>query len=176
MLKALAKDPADRYATAGELAGDLALFLADQPIRARPPTIAARAARWARRRWKAVAAAGLMAAVLLIGLVGASLWSNARLRAINRRLEAEIDRSDRLASEARDQARLSERHATGAQLRLAAQAVDAGQPERAQEILRDIPIEWRRARPRARSPGDTSGTGPAAMSSCWSAPRPVSAT
>ncbi len=39
VLKALAKDPAERYATAGELAVDLTLFLADQPIRARPPTL-----------------------------------------------------------------------------------------------------------------------------------------
>ena len=38
VLKALAKDPAERYATAGELAADLTRFLADQPIRARPPT------------------------------------------------------------------------------------------------------------------------------------------
>jgi eukaryotic-like serine/threonine-protein kinase len=142
VLKALAKDPADRYATAGELAADLALFLSEQPIRARPPTLAARAARWARRRWKAMAAAGVMAAVLLMGLVGASLWSNARLRSINRRLEEEIDRSDRLTREARDQARLSERHATGAQIGLAAQAVDANQPERAQKILH--PHERRR--------------------------------
>jgi WD40 repeat protein len=159
VLKAIAKDPADRYQTAGELAEDLALFLADRPIRARPPTLGMRAVRSARRRWKTLAAAGLMAAALLMGLVGASLWSNARLRSINRRLEEEIDRSDRLAREARDQARLSERHATGAQIRLAAQAVDAGQPERAQEILRDIAVNggeasrsfawrflWRRAR------------------------------
>jgi WD40 repeat protein/serine/threonine protein kinase len=160
VLKALARDPADRYQTAGELAEDLALFLADGPIRARPPTLGARTVRWARRRWKAVAAAGLMAAVLLMSLVGASLWSNARLRSINQRLEHEIDRSDRLAHEARDQARLAKRHATGAQIRLAAQAIDAAQAERAQEILRDIPMNdgggdqrsfacrylWRRAR------------------------------
>ena len=65
VLKALAKDPAERYATAGELAGDLARFLADQPIRARPPTLVSRATRWARRRGKAVAVAGLFAALLL---------------------------------------------------------------------------------------------------------------
>ena len=140
VLKALAKDPAERYATAGELAADLTRFLADQPIRARRPTWAGRGVKWARRHWKAVAAAGVMTAVMLIGLAAAGWWSNARLRAINQRLEAEIDRADRNAREARDQARKSERHALGAQLRLAAQALDAAQPERAQEILRDIPL------------------------------------
>jgi eukaryotic-like serine/threonine-protein kinase len=160
VLKAIAKDPAERYATAGEMASDLALFLADQPIRARPPTVVALATRWARRHWKAAAVAGLMMALLLIGAVAASLWSNARLWGINQRLQAERDRADRHAREAQDQARLAERHAVGAQLRLAAQAIDSGQPERAQEILRDLPTDaggelrrsfvwrylWRRAR------------------------------
>ncbi len=160
VLKALAKDPAERYATAGELAGDLALFLADQPIRARPPTLVSRATRWATRHANALAGTGLFAALLLMGLVGASLWSNARLRTINARLEAEIERADRHARAAQDHARTSERHALGAQLRLAAQAVDARQAERAQEILRDIPINaggevprsfvWRHLRRRAR--------------------------
>jgi eukaryotic-like serine/threonine-protein kinase len=139
VLKAMAKEPGERYATAGEMASDLALFLADQPIRARPPTLVARAARWARRHWKAAAAAGLMTTLLLIGVVAASLWSNARLRAFNQQLQAERDRADRHAREAQDQARLAERHAVGAQLRLAAQAIDSGQPERAQEVLRDLP-------------------------------------
>ena len=42
VLKSLAKDPAERYATAGDLAADLTLFLADQPIQARPPTLISR--------------------------------------------------------------------------------------------------------------------------------------
>ena len=96
-----------------------------------------------------MAAAGVMTALLLIGLAAAGWWSNARLRAINRRLKAEIDRADRNAREAQDHARNSERHALGAQLRLAAQALDAAQPERALEILRDIPLNAGSEAPRS---------------------------
>jgi WD40 repeat protein len=140
ILKALAKEPAERYATAGELAADLGRFLAGRPIEARPPTPFQRAIKWSRRHGPAVATAGLMMAVMLITLVGAGLWSNARLRAINQRLETAIQRADRHAQDAQDQARTANRHALGAQIRLAAQAIDDGQFERAQEVLRDIPL------------------------------------
>jgi tetratricopeptide (TPR) repeat protein len=66
-LKCLAKDPAERYATAGELADDLRRFLADQPIRAKRPTVRQRLARLARRHPGATAALALIAGLLLAG-------------------------------------------------------------------------------------------------------------
>ncbi len=49
VLKALAKVPTERYATARELADDLQRFLNDEPIRARRPTPVERMTKWARR-------------------------------------------------------------------------------------------------------------------------------
>src|SRR5262249_20581967 len=65
-LKALAKAPQERYATARELADDLRRFLDHRPIRARRPSLGQRARKWARRHRAAVAAG---AAYLLVGLV-----------------------------------------------------------------------------------------------------------
>jgi serine/threonine protein kinase len=71
-LKALAKDPAERYPTAQELADDLRRVLEDRPIRARRATPLQRLAKWSRRH-RPLVAAGL--AVLLVALV-ASLVSS----------------------------------------------------------------------------------------------------
>jgi tetratricopeptide (TPR) repeat protein len=72
VLKALEKNPAERYATAKELAEDLGRFLADQPIRARRPSWAQVAGKWARRHRPAVWAG---AAVLLVAAVlGGGTW------------------------------------------------------------------------------------------------------
>jgi predicted Ser/Thr protein kinase/AraC-like DNA-binding protein len=66
LLKALAKAPAERYASAGELADDLQRFLEHKPILARRPPLLDKAAKWARRH-RALVAVGLVAFLLLIG-------------------------------------------------------------------------------------------------------------
>src|SRR5262249_52900481 len=53
VLKTLSKEPAERYATAGDLADDLRRFAADEPVRARRPTWRQRGRRWARRHQSA---------------------------------------------------------------------------------------------------------------------------
>jgi serine/threonine protein kinase/WD40 repeat protein/Tfp pilus assembly protein PilF len=72
VLKAIAKEPADRYQTAAELAGDLQRFLADRPIRARRTPLRERAWRLCRRN-PLVAALTLSVALLLVTIAGGSL-------------------------------------------------------------------------------------------------------
>jgi serine/threonine protein kinase/Tfp pilus assembly protein PilF len=68
LLKAMAKEPAGRYATAQEMADDLRRFLEDRPIRARRPTCFDRATKWARRHKPLVGAAVALVAVALVAL------------------------------------------------------------------------------------------------------------
>ncbi|WP_373650255.1 serine/threonine protein kinase [Schlesneria sp. DSM 10557] len=49
VLKAIAKNPAERYATAGEMAADLTRFLEERPILARRPTLFDKLRKWMRR-------------------------------------------------------------------------------------------------------------------------------
>jgi tRNA A-37 threonylcarbamoyl transferase component Bud32 len=73
-LKAMAKAPARRYATAQELANDLQRYLRGEPIVARPISRAERLWRWCRRNPVAV---GLLLAVSLGSAAG--LWHLYRL-------------------------------------------------------------------------------------------------
>ncbi len=49
ILKAVSKDPPDRYPSAADFAEDLRRFLEDQPILARRPSLVDRARKWTRR-------------------------------------------------------------------------------------------------------------------------------
>lgn len=68
-LKALEKRREDRYATMGELAADLRRHLADEPIRARPPSVSQRMYKWVRRHPARTVALGL-AAALAVAVLG----------------------------------------------------------------------------------------------------------
>ena len=70
VLKALAKEPAGRYATAAAMADDLRRFADDQPILARRSTLPERLVRWARHNKAIAASLGVIAGLLVAGLIG----------------------------------------------------------------------------------------------------------
>jgi tetratricopeptide (TPR) repeat protein len=76
VLKAMAREPEGRYATALELAADLRRFLEGRPVLASRPGWRERALRWAGRRRRAVAAgaAGLVVAGAALLAVNVVLW------------------------------------------------------------------------------------------------------
>ena len=81
VLKAMALDPAHRYATARELAEDLGRFLDCRPVLARRPGVAVWAAKWARRHRVAVATAAVAGVLALAGsVVGIALVWQAKGR------------------------------------------------------------------------------------------------
>lgn len=68
VLKATAKAPTDRYATAQAFADDLESFLHDRPILAKRPTLIDRSRKWARRHPGLVGSAMAMLAIIAVGL------------------------------------------------------------------------------------------------------------
>jgi serine/threonine protein kinase len=71
--KCLEREPADRYASAQELADDLRRFLNGEPVRCRPVGWGERLLKWARRRPAVAALAVLVPALLAALLVVLSL-------------------------------------------------------------------------------------------------------
>jgi tetratricopeptide (TPR) repeat protein len=74
VLKAMAKSPDERYATAQELADDLGRYLRDEPIWARRPTLVQRARKWARRHPSAVWSVAACLLVAVLALAGSIGW------------------------------------------------------------------------------------------------------
>jgi tRNA A-37 threonylcarbamoyl transferase component Bud32 len=100
-LKALEKQPARRFATADELAADLRRWLAGEPIRARPPALPVRVAKWSVRHPRLLATGAL---VLLAFALVTWRWVDDRedrRRAVEagERIAAALDK-ERLAGEA----------------------------------------------------------------------------
>jgi len=79
-LKAVAKEPAQRFQDARNLADDLRRFLNGEPILARPPGTVEWVVKWIRRRPAQAAVYGLLLMVLVVstaGTVAAWLWQDA---------------------------------------------------------------------------------------------------
>jgi serine/threonine-protein kinase len=92
-LKALAKQPAARYASAKELADEVQRFLADEPVGVYREPWPVRAARWARQRRSLVVgtAVFLLSAVVALSVSTVLIWQEQR-RTAQQKHEAEQER------------------------------------------------------------------------------------
>ncbi|MFI5458882.1 MAG: serine/threonine-protein kinase [Isosphaerales bacterium] len=84
-LKALAKEPEDRYPTPRALADDLDRWMADEPVTAWREPLARRARRWARRNRTAVTS---LAAAVLVALAGTAVVLAVQTQAKGRLVQA----------------------------------------------------------------------------------------
>jgi serine/threonine protein kinase len=87
-LTCLAKEPVERYASAQELADDLGRYLRHEPIRARPPSLSERVAKWTRRNRALALGVGMTAAVALLVIVGGLAVRSGEISESNQRLQA----------------------------------------------------------------------------------------
>ena len=92
LAKALAKDPAHRYASADGLADDFRRVLASQPVAAQPASRVYRARLFVQRHRLGVAATAAIALALLGGL-GGTAWQATAAAQERDRAQAEADKS-----------------------------------------------------------------------------------
>jgi serine/threonine-protein kinase len=96
-LKALAKEPAGRYASASELATEVSHYLADEPVAAYPEPVATRLARWGRRHRPLVTGAAALLLALVVGLASGTVLlgrANARIERERAEAQRQRDRAD----------------------------------------------------------------------------------
>ena len=133
--KAMARDPAERYATAGALAEDLRRFVEDRPIRARRVSVTEHLTRWARRN-KGLAAAlttvGLLLVTFAVGSTIAAVW-----------YQEAAAREGRLHQAARKQTEDLRREDYVYRLALADREIDASNLSAAADLLGGCPEELR---------------------------------
>jgi serine/threonine protein kinase len=112
VLKALGKEPSERYLTARELADDLQRFLDNRPVLARRPTPTERLRKWTRRHPSFVAVGLGVMVLLLAGSLLSTLLirgEQERTRAEQRNAEEAYHRERQRAEEAEARFRLARR-------------------------------------------------------------------
>jgi serine/threonine-protein kinase len=138
VMKALAKDPAERYSTTEQLAADLRRHLANEPVMSRAITPRYRVAKFIRRNRGAVTAAGLLL-VAVAGGVSATLWQASRANSAARAAEGEAEKAALVADLMRDLFRLSDPSESAGNAVTARDILDQG-AERIRTEFDDQPV------------------------------------
>jgi tetratricopeptide (TPR) repeat protein len=128
VLKAMEKNPAERYGTAQELADDLERWLKDEPIRARRPTMVTRVRKWSRRHKPVVAGLAVALLSVLVFAVVMGFGYLRRLTETRRGVTAALTQAETLVAEGDKQTDHPELWRTTARLALSAL-------EKAEELL-----------------------------------------
>lgn len=107
VLKALEKDRTRRYESASALAADIQRYLEDQPVEACPPSAVYRFGKLARRHKAAITTIVMVAAALVVGVVGTGYQA---MRATRAELEAvqEATRAETEAETAKRESAISQ--------------------------------------------------------------------
>jgi serine/threonine protein kinase/tetratricopeptide (TPR) repeat protein len=147
VMKALEKSRSERYTTADAFAEDVARFLADEPVSARPPTTRYLLSKFARRHRGALQVL-LLVGVILVAATAVSSWQAVRARQAEIRAhallqDAETERNAKARAleetkqaEARAQSLLRDAEA-GRNAKAKALEVTKQAEARAQSLLRD---------------------------------------
>ena len=154
VLKAMEKNPTDRYGTAQELADDLRRWLEDRPIKARRPSSRQRVVKWCRRHPAVMWAAGAVALVAVVALAVSTvvIWQAKQdtEEALGERTQA-LEK-ERKALEKEEKAHAKEREAREREeeaatlLRISAADLEwvNREPKRAERLLDACPTRLRR--------------------------------
>ena len=136
LLKALAHEPGDRYAAAGDLADDIDNYLTGEPLTARAPTTL----YFLRKRLRKYRIQVSVAAAVLLALLAVAVFAYVRVRSERNRAQAERTRAvaaERGASQQRDTAREEAARARKAEIK-------ADQARKKEVLQRQAAVEARK--------------------------------
>jgi serine/threonine-protein kinase len=97
VLKALAKEPSQRYSSVEQFAEDIRRHLSGQPVKARPATMAYRGLKFARRNKPVIAFTAILVLALIGGVVAAT-WQSRIARAQAEQAGKERRKAERISS------------------------------------------------------------------------------
>jgi WD40 repeat protein len=153
LLKALASNPDDRYATAGELADDIGNFLSGDPLKAHRPTTAYFLRKRIRKHWGRVSVAALLLVLLVSGAIysyfriahekGLAEASAAGEREARIQAEAQRARADQSAQEAAREAQANRRALYANRIATGFEEYRRANATRVRELLQACPKDLR---------------------------------